>query len=115
MPCDGCKRRKAAIKRMIADCGRALPRILQALTGSESKDLRPLSQWDTENALFGLGQSRGDAPRQAVSWYASTTQRDRAPMPDEVVLPFIIGYNPIPLETPRYYRGSVFRDPDWEE
>lgn len=111
----GCKERKERIRQM-ADAGsRNLPRILRALTGRESKDLRPLTEWDTQGALLGLGQSRGEVPLQSVVWYSSTTNRDRAPMPAEVILPVVIGYNPIPLETPRYYRGSIYRDPEWEE
>jgi hypothetical protein len=98
-----------------------LPRILRALTGSESKDLRPLTEWDAQG-LFGLPQSQGVYPTQEsfpgptqgpLPVYGSVALRDTRPMPAAVILPVVIGYNPIPLETPKYDSGS-FWAPEWE-
>lgn len=91
-----------------------MPRLLRAITGAESRDLRPATEWD-ESALLGLPQSQGKIPLQSVSQFGSITTRDTGPMPDEVILPVVIGYNPIPLETPQYEHGSLWRDPDWED
>jgi hypothetical protein len=105
----------AGSARQRCNCPPKLPAILQALVRVITGDLRPAGGWDTQGALFGLGQSEGSVPLQATSWFGSTTDRDRGPMPMEVILPVaMLGDNPIPLETPVYYRGSLWRDDAWE-
>lgn len=63
---------------------------------------------------MGLPMTQGRVPLQETSWFGSIANRDSAPMPAEVVLPIVMGFNPIPLETPVYDRGSYFRDDEWE-
>lgn len=62
--------------------------------------------------MLGLMQSQGVIPLQEV--YLGWFTQDHSPLPAEVIVPVILGYNPIPLETPVYERGSYFRDDTWE-
>jgi len=92
------------------------PRWLQAVADAIFGDLRPAGAWDDEGALFGCPQSEGRHALQDVTWYGNLPDRDLAPMPEEVIKPIaLLGYNPIPLETPVYFRGSLWQSDDgWE-
>lgn len=91
-----------------------LPPILAALLQLIVGDIRPRSGWD-RSAMLGADPRRQDA-EQAFSQY-SLPQRDSVPYPAEVMLPYVIGFNPIPLEVASYYRGSLWASGgnEWEE
>lgn len=90
-----------------------LPRLLRALSSFPNGDPRPAGGFDDEG-MTGLPMTQGLVPLQETSWFGSSTTRDLAPAPAEVVLPLVLGFNPIPLETPVYDRGSYWRDDEWE-
>jgi hypothetical protein len=95
---------------------RNVPDIVMSFVMSLVGDQRPLGGWDSEGTLFGSPGSMRGGPYGTVPWFGSVSQRDVWSHPEEVILPVAaLGYNPIPLETPRYYRGSFWLDDQgWE-
>jgi hypothetical protein len=92
------------------------PAWLQAVADAIFGDLRPAGAWDDEGPMLGCTLDMAGGPYGGTSWFGSVTDRDIAPMPAEVIKPIaMLGYNPIPLETPRYFRGSLWQaDDGWE-
>jgi hypothetical protein len=98
-------------------CGRVgRPPWLQAVANAIFGDLRPAGAWDDEGPMLGCALDMAGGPYGGTNWWGSVTDRDIAPMPAEVIKPIaLLGYNPIPLETPVYYRGSLWQSDDgWE-
>lgn len=93
-----------------------VPDIVRSFVQSLVGDLRPAGGWDNEGPTFGSPLDMEGGPYGAVSWFGSIASRDQAPMPREVILPVaMLGDHTIPLETPRYFRGSLWKDDRWDD
>jgi hypothetical protein len=93
-----------------------VPDIVRSFIQSLTGDQRPTGGWDREGPTFGSPLDMLGGPYGPVPYYGDVTWRDTWSHPVEVILPVAaLGYNAIPLETPRYFRGSFWLDDNYSQ